>query len=173
MEGKSRMSSHLPSFSPLPVLPSKRGGDSVSSFVIRECLNICENKLVILRQSLLQASGQHRPSASLYFLRLSCHWSWGPSQLPSPFPSTVPGPRLCRKRDGVGEGGQQPITNLIAQGICTWSNQSLLNKLLTQPLLPPPLPALPSNSRKEAEGEGGPANSQPLAAMELGLRLTL
>ena len=74
----------------------------------------------------------------------------------------------------MGEGGQQPIADLRAQGICTWSNQSLLNKLLTQTLLPPPLPALPSNSRKEAEGgEGGPANSQPLAAMELGLRLTL
>lgn len=37
---------------------------------------------------------------------------------------------------------------------------------LCWPLLPPPLPALPSNSRKESlGGEGGPASSQPLAAM--------
>ena len=60
----------------------------------------------------------------------------------------------------------------IAGGIYLLEETS--EKLLTQTLLPPPLPALPSNSRKEAEGgEGGPANSQPLAAMELGLRLTL
>lgn len=52
-----------------------------------------------------------------------------------------------------GRGGQRPITSRAAQGICTWCNQSPLNKQLAQLLPPPPLPALPSNSRKEVPGE--------------------
>lgn len=44
----------------------------MSSLVIRECLNGREeNELVILGQSLLQDTEQHRPSASSYFPRLS------------------------------------------------------------------------------------------------------
>lgn len=48
--------------------------------------------------------------------------------------------------------GSEPILSRAAQGICTWCNQSPLNKQHAQLLLPPPLPALPSNSRKQVPG---------------------
>lgn len=68
------------------VLPDPlRKEETVSSLVIRECMNGREKQLVVPGQSLLPDTEQHRPSASSCFPRLSCLWSWGPSQLPLPF----------------------------------------------------------------------------------------
>lgn len=121
----------------------------MSSLVSRECLNGREErKLFFPGLSQLQAPGQLRPSASPTSLGYTDTGSGGPPSSPLSF-SGSPSPQALQRETGSRGRGQQPITYPTALGICTWSNQSPLNKQLTQPLLPPPLPALPSNSRKE------------------------
>lgn len=121
----------------------------MSSPVTRVCLNGREErKLFFTGQASFRLLGSSDPQQALTYLGYTDTGSGGPPGSPLFF-SGCPSSQALQRETGSRGRGQQPITYPTALGICTWSNQSPLNKQLTQPLLPPPLPALPSNSRKE------------------------